>query len=349
MEQQQRNTRKLLLVLPVLVLPFLALGFYALGGGKGDPSAQGLNAKQGINTRLPDAQFKKNDPQDKLSLYNLAGKNAGDERDSLPASVTGQGFGSGNVPDPNEQRINEKLAQISREVSQPVPATTGPAKPAVLKPEMSGDVDRLEKLMHTMQEKKGDDPEMAQLTGMLDKILMIQNPDLVPQSTVRPPAAAPDSLFKAIPAIIVDNQKAVQGATIKLRLQDSLIINGQVIPKGHDIFGICRITNQRLLLDIKNIRLGTSIIPVDLSVYSLDGMPGLYAPEAELADAAGSGADDAVRSIGMSGMDQTIATQVAGAGLDAAKSLFSKKIKRIKVKLEAGRAVLLRNNKSKTR
>lgn len=147
----------------------------------------------------------------------------------------------------------------------------------------------------------------------------------------------------------MDNQKAIQGATIKLRLQDSLVINGQVIPKGHDIFGICRITNQRLLLDIKNIRLGTSIIPVDLSIYSLDGMPGVYAPEAELADAAGSGADDAVRSIGMSGMDQTIATQVAGAGIDAAKSLFSKKIKRIKVKLEAGHPVLLRNNKPQAR
>lgn len=176
MQQQQRNTRKLLLVLPVLVLPFLALGFYALGGGKGDPSTQGLNAKQGINTRLPDAQFKKNDPQDKLSLYNLAGKNAGDERDSLPASVTGQVFTSGNLPDANEQRINEKLAQISHQVSQPVPATANPAKPAAPRPEMSGDVDRLEKLMHTMQEKKGDDPEMAQLTGMLDKILIDPEP-----------------------------------------------------------------------------------------------------------------------------------------------------------------------------
>ncbi len=141
----------------------------------------------------------------------------------------------------------------------------------------------------------------------------------------------------------------MQGASIKLRLQDTITLSGQLIPKGHEITGTCRITNQRLLLDIKNIRLGTSIIPVDLSVYSLDGMAGINAPEAELADAAGMGADDAVRSIGMYGVDQGIATQVAGAGIDAAKSLFSKKIRKIKVKLEAGTAVLLRNNQLKTR
>lgn len=349
MNNHQERTKKMLLALPLLVLPFLALGFYALGGGKGDPSVQELNAKQGINTSLPDAQFKKEDPQSKLSLYELAGKDKSNQTDSLPASVTRQGFGTESISDPNEQRINEKLAQISSEINRPAPPAASKPQPSPQAGSMAGDVDRLEKLMLTMQEKKGDDPEMAQLTGMLDKILAIQNPDLMQQQAIKPITASADSQFHAIPAIIVDNQKAVQGATIKLRLQDTITLGGHLIPKGHDIFGICRITNQRLLLDIKNIRLGTSIIPVDLSLYSLDGMAGVYAPEAELAGAAGSGANDAVRSIGMYGIDQSIATQVAGAGIDAAKDLFSKKIKKIKVKLEAGKPVLLRNNQRKIR
>ncbi|MFC4212446.1 conjugative transposon protein TraM [Pedobacter lithocola] len=349
MKTQEERTRKMLLVLPLLVLPFLSLGFYALGGGKGNSSTGQLTSKPGINTTLPDAAFKKEDPQSKLSLYELAGREQ--KPDSLPTSVTKQGFGSANVPDPNEQRINEKLAQINTEVNRPVPPVdygTKYSQPGN-NSNMTGDVDRLEKLMRTMQEDKAEDPEMKQLSEMMDKIIAIQNPESVAAKTVKPAGAEGDTKFKAIPAQIVDKQKAVQGATIKLRLQDTVTLYGYLIPKGHEIFGTCRITNQRLLLDIKNIRLGTSIIPVDLSVYSLDGMPGLYAPEAELADAAGSGADDAVRSIGMYGVDNSIATQVAGAGIDAAKSLFSKKIKKIKVKLESGQPVLLRNNQQKIR
>jgi Conjugative transposon, TraM len=47
----------------------------------------------------------------------------------------------------------------------------------------------------------------------------------------------------------------------------------------------------------------------------------------------------------MIGFDQSLATQVAGAGLDAAKSLLNKKVRRIKVKLKAGYPILLRDNK----
>lgn len=351
MENKEKNTKKLLLVLPLLVLPFLSLGFYALGGGKGESAAQAQALKPGINTSLPDAAFKKEDPQNKLSLYNQLGREQAAGPDSLPASVTNQRFGGVNAPDPNEQRINEKLAQIGNEINRPVPAANYIPQTGVAVQQnwMSSDVDRLEKLMRTMQEGKSEDPEMKQLGEMMDKIIAIQNPESVAVKTPKPTGTESDSKFKAIPAQIVDKQKAVQGATIKLRLQDTVTLYGYLIPKGHEIFGTCRITNQRLLLDVKNIRLGTSIIPVDLSVYSLDGMPGLYAPEAELADAAGSGADDAVRSIGLYGVDQTLATQVAGAGIDAAKSLFSKKIKKVKVKLAAGQPVLLRNNQLKVR
>lgn len=350
METKER-TKKMLLALPLLVLPFLALAFYALGGGKGTVTDDALNAGQGINTSLPDAAFRKEDPQDKLSLYEQAGRNRPDT-DTLPASVTERGFTLSAQPDPHEQAISERLAQINEELNRPEPpVAVSPTFPVAPSPDISGDVDRLEKLMRTMQEEKGEDPEMAQLTGMLDRILAIQNPDLFPLEAAAPLQENPvsDSLFRAIPAEIVKKQKAVQGASITLRLLDTVTLNGYLIPKGHEITGSCRITNQRLLLDIKNIRLGTSIIPVDLTVYSPDGMMGINAPEAELADAAGMGADNAARSIGLYGIDQNIATQVAGASIDAAKTLFSKRIRKVKVKLDAGTPVLLRNNQSKNR
>jgi Conjugative transposon, TraM len=46
-------------------------------------------------------------------------------------------------------------------------------------------------------------------------------------------------------------------------------------------------------------------------------------------------------------MDQSVATQAASAGIDAAKELLSKKVRRVKVKLKNGFPILLRNNQGK--
>ncbi len=137
----------------------------------------------------------------------------------------------------------------------------------------------------------------------------------------------------------------MDGAAVRLKLTDSVLLKDQWIPKGQQIFGVCSVTNQRLLLTIQNIRLEKQIIPVNLMVFSLDGMPGIPAPEAELVSATGNGADNALQSMQFMTMDQTIGAQAAAGGINAAKGLFSKKIKKIKVKLADQFPVLLKINK----
>ena len=161
---------------------------------------------------------------------------------------------------------------------------------------------------------------------------------------------APDSIFRAIPAYVVGPVKVTQGSVIELRLLDSVTINGQFLAKGHSVYGVAEFSNQRIALEIKNIRLGTSIIPVSFSTYDKrDGMKGINAPEALLADAVGAGSVDAVSGIGLMGIDQNLGTQIAGAGLGAAKGLLSKKVKRAKQKLDSGYPVLLRDNTRKVK
>ena len=188
---------------------------------------------------------------------------------------------------------------------------------------------------------------MRQLNVMLEKIMDIQHPERINSQLQQQSKSGPDSLYKASRAIIAENQKVSQGSTVKLRLLDTLTIDNQIIPKGQNIYGICQVANQRLFLNIKTIRLGTSILPVDLSVYDLDAMPGINAPEAITTDAIRNGSNNAVQSLQLMSMDQSITTQLAGAGVEAAKGLFGKKIKRIKVKLKAGYQILLRNNQAK--
>ncbi len=95
--------------------------------------------------------------------------------------------------------------------------------------------------------------------------------------------------------------------------------------------------------------MGNAIIPVNITVFDQqDSMIGLYAPEAVITDGISGGADNALQSMQfVGGMDQSLGVQAAGAGITAAKGLFSKKVQRIKVKLDNGRAILLRDNTKK--
>ncbi|RYE59195.1 MAG: conjugative transposon protein TraM [Sphingobacteriales bacterium] len=312
-----------------------------MGGGIGNiPS---VTASKGINASLPNATFKSVDPSDKLSIYNLK-RNDTAEND-IAGVANRLGFNPTNEDSQTDQ-ISQKLEALNREISKPSTKSTNTSGTASQHSNgMKNDVDRLEMLMRSIQSGKGSDPEMDQLNSVLQSIMDIQHPERVREKYINQVADSPDSLFKAIPAIVVDNQRVVQGSTIKLRLLDSVKLNGQTIPKGQLIYGLCNIANQRLLLDVKTIRLGNRIVPVDLSVYSLDGIRGIEAPEALLTDAINGGSDDAVRNIQLLGLDQSMGAQIAGAGIETAKNLFSKKVKRIKVKLKANHPILLRNNK----
>ncbi len=345
METQKRDKRKVWLLVPILVTPLLALGFYAMGGGKAGNKPV---AAKGINASLPDAAFKSDGPVDKMGFYE---KGAKDTSQAAGSEKLAGNIGFGKAGEAKTAEIDAKLAALQKEISAPEvsPGSKTPASPQASKQKdlgMKSDVDRLEMLMKSMKEDKQADPEMDQMNAMLEKILDIQNPARAQGKVAEKIyGSAAEKEFTAVPAELADNLKAVQGSTIRLVLLDSVVLKNVVIPKGHSVFGLCRIVNQRLLLDIKNIRLGEMIIPVNLTVYGMDGMPGLSARDAVVGEVASSGAVDAVSGISMYGMEG-VAGQVAGAGIDAAKSLFSRKVRVVRVKLRAGEKVLLRVNKS---
>ena len=337
----------MLLVAPLIVVPLMAIAFYALGGGRAQAP---LVPAKGMNASLPDAQLKEVSPADKLSIYELAGKDSAGNDGKVASHL---GFEDPLAATRQEEAINAKLAAIDKELGRPTPPqknVVGHSGLAGLGSGASGsiksDVDRLEGLMKGMQAGRGADPEMEQLSGMMQDMLDLQYPERVRERKARALALNPDSAFAAIPAVVVEDQKVAAGAAVKLRLSDSVVISGVIIPKGQLLFGVCQVSNQRLLLDIRTIRLGTSIVPVDLSVYSLDGIKGIAAPTAVLGEAAGQGADNAVRSVDIISGSGDIGLQAASAGIVAAKSLFSKRVHAVRVKLKAGYPVLLRDNKS---
>ena len=362
MENRKKIDKKkvLLIFLPLLAAGVLTTGFFMLGGGKAE--TQGLADVRGkVDFSLPDAAIKKQQPADKMAFYEQADRDSAD-KGSASLSRMSENLGFKNSQAEQTAEINMKLEALQREIDRPVEnagkvrgvaeiRSAYGASGAATSGNMKNDVDRLEALMKMMVENKsaGEDPEMKQLNALMENIIDIQHPERVKQQLAGEKKINTDSLFKAIPAVIASDKKVVQGATIKLLLLDTLRVNGVLIPKGHELFGACKITNQRLLLDIKQIRLGNAIIPSDLSLYSYDGMLGLDAPEAVLTETVNDGAGNAVGALALNTFDQSLVSQVAGAGIDAAKSMLTKKLRKIKLKLKGGQAVLLRDNKLKLR
>jgi hypothetical protein len=341
------NKHRVYLVMPLILMPFLALAFYALGGGRTlisnvPPRSEGINAK------LPQARFKESGPADKMDIYRESHPDTSTESLKLK-ELSRRMLSNPDASDEQAAQVEKRLSALDQKISRPLGpqhSQLGSIRPQTVPSTLSGDVSRLERLMKNMQQNTTEqDPEVTQLNSMMDKILEIQHPGIPLQKDQLLADFKQDSAFAAIPAVIADDQKVSEGSVVKLRLLDTILISGQQIPKGQLLFGLAAFTNQRLNLQIKNVRLGNSIVPVNLTVFDLqDAMIGINVPEAVLQDAVSVSAGNAAGRIQMLSADQSLGLQAAGAGLDAAKNLFSKRIRRLKIKLKAGYPLLLRNN-----
>jgi conjugative transposon TraM protein len=160
--------------------------------------------------------------------------------------------------------------------------------------------------------------------------------------------AATDTLLQiAIPAVVNETQTLVSGATLKMRLTEPVYINGVLIPAGTFVSGNCSVDGERLRIEVSGIRSGKNLFPVAMSAYDLDAIEGIRIPGAISRDAAKEGADRALQSVQLMGMDPSIGAQAAGAGIEAAKGLFGKKAKLVRVTVKAGHPVLLMDTKAK--
>ncbi|MDP9077740.1 MAG: conjugative transposon protein TraM [Bacteroidota bacterium] len=361
--------RKLMLFLPLIVLPFLTLFFWAMGTGKASPVNTGSG--KGFNSRLPDAKLKDNSALNKMSYYDRAELDSNKLRQEMKSDpyykqrggtdTAGLHFPAGNAAlagtqnglhlraalagtgsDPaseNAAKVYQKLAALQTAINKPAVQAGSPAGFSIADPVPA------KKVSQQQSQPATEDPELQQMNGLLEKILDIQHPErLKPQPNNKPDTSA--KRFRAIPAVIDGNQKVTQGTVVRIRLLDTITINGQLIPKGQLIYASGSLYNQRMAINIRLIHIGYEIIPANLTVYDMiDGLEGISVPEAVTGDAVKDGADEGLRSMELMSMDESMGAQAATAGINAAKGLFSKKIKRVKGKLKGGHPLLLRVNK----
>lgn len=156
-----------------------------------------------------------------------------------------------------------------------------------------------------------------------------------------------EEVANSIPAVIHEDQTLVAGATVKLRLTSDVYIHGILIPKDQLVYGTAALSGDRLTITINSVRYKTGLYPVELSVYDLDGLPGVNIPGAITRDVAKQSADQSIQGLGLTSIDPSIGMQAASAGIEVTKNLLSKRVRLIKVTVKAGYRLLLKDTNNK--
>lgn len=368
--QQYLRVRKFRLILPVIIVPILLVFFWLMGGGSITESPG--NKKRGLNTVLPAAQVQKESANDKMAFYLAA------DADSLKrieqirmdpylrdTSETLKSHSSAGYPmqyfaDPastekDNKRIAEKIAEIQDRIDagEKLTQQNMPVSPSITPP----------------------DPEMEAINQTLDKLMAIQEPrKLAPpnlnsrvvfavgagkridssyfgrrnankvKDLFYEESKQAGSLPNSIIAVMPVAQRIQNGSVVKLELRSAVLVNGILLPIGTHVFGVASLAGERLMVHIPSIRYQQHLVPVSLTVYDMDGLEGIYVPGSITRDVLKATADNAVQATGTAGFDLSLSTRVAAAGIGAAKSLLSRKVKQVQVTMPAGYQVLLHDN-----
>ena len=106
-----------------------------------------------------------------------------------------------------------------------------------------------------------------------------------------------DDSSNLITAIIDENVKAVDGSRIRLRLLDDIEIDGYTVPSGSYLYATWSgFGSQRVTGEISSILVSDRLMKVNLSIYDLDGLAGLYVPQSQFRETGKDVASSAFQS-----------------------------------------------------
>lgn len=142
-----------------------------------------------------------------------------------------------------------------------------------------------------------------------------------------------------ISAAIHNDQTISNGSTVKMRLQQDIYINGKKIPENSFIYGIARFSNERVIINLTNVRLEKNIYPFSKSVIDQDGIEGLFFP-VNLKNQMGTEMSN--ESIDEIYGKATARSGVIGDVISASKSVLKRKNSEKKVTLKANYKIYLK-------
>ena len=154
----------------------------------------------------------------------------------------------------------------------------------------------------------------------------------------------------SIKACVHDAQTVVGETDVRLRLLEPAQTPSRTIPTGTLVTANAKFQGGRLQLKITSIELEGNIIPVDITIYDIDGQQGLYVPYSPEMNALTEMAGNMSQTSGTSLMltqnaGQQVAADLSRGVVQGISGYFAKKVRTPKVTLKAGHQVFLVSKK----
>ena len=150
----------------------------------------------------------------------------------------------------------------------------------------------------------------------------------------------------SIKACVYQTQVIADGQVVKLRLLEPLQAGKMLVPENALVSGISKLQGERLDIQVSSLEYRGNIIPVELTVYDMDGLPGLFVPGSMEGDAAretmgniGSGLGTSISFAQSAG--QQIAMDLTRGVMQGASTYLGKKLRQVKIRLKAGHQLYL--------
>jgi len=161
-------------------------------------------------------------------------------------------------------------------------------------------------------------------------------------------AAGNESIMdkNSIKACVYQTITISNGKELQLRLQEPMRAGSMLIPANTVLTGSAKIGGERLHITITSIQYADNVIPVEMEVYDMDGMQGIFVPNSDEINAAKEIAANMGTSMGSSititdDAGSQLATDLGRSAIQGVSQFFSKKMREVKITLKAGYKVLL--------
>lgn len=149
-----------------------------------------------------------------------------------------------------------------------------------------------------------------------------------------------------IKAVIDENNKGLLGSRIRFRLLEDIFVGNRKIDKGSILYGqISGFSMQRVDLTIVSVFTKGEIFPVNLSIYDIDGMKGLYVPQSVFRDMLREMGSNSVQGTQMDMGGQGFFTSIGSKLFTSTSKSIANLIKTNKAKLKYNSYVFLIDEK----
>jgi len=149
-----------------------------------------------------------------------------------------------------------------------------------------------------------------------------------------------------IKAVIDENNKGFLGSRIRLRLLEDIFVSNRKISKGSILYGqISGFSMQRVDLTIVSVFTQGEIFPINLSIYDVDGMKGLYVPQSVFRDMIREMGSNSVQGTQMDVGGQGFFTSIGSKLFTSTSKSIANLIKTNKAKLKYNSYVFLIDEK----